>query len=100
MIRYNLIVLFLIASIIFSYGVQADVSAEREVLARLLHELQVLETLIDKAEVQREKESRIQFRYDWLRQDIARIKTGIQAHLNAPRTEPRTFPPLRGDYRR
>lgn len=100
MFRYILIVLFLTANIFFSGGVQADVSAERAALASLLHELQVLETLIANAEAQREKDTRIQFRYDWLRQDIDRIKTGLRAHINAPRIEPRNFPPLRGDYRR
>jgi RAQPRD family integrative conjugative element protein len=43
---------------------------------------------------------RIQFRYDWLRQDLERIKSGIQSHINAPRSQPRAYPSLRGDYRR
>ena len=90
----------LMIGITLSCYTYADVSAERESLARLLHELEVLETLIAQSERQRVKGARIQFRYDWLRQDIDRIKDGIQAHINAPRTEPRTFPPLRGDYRR
>ena len=56
--------------------------------------------LIEDAESQANPDGRIRFRYDWLRQDLVRIRAGIQEHIDAPRTEPRTFPPLRGDYRR
>ena len=78
----------------------ADADAEREALARIVHELDALEALIRKAESQAEPDARIRFRYDWLRQDLARVQQGIQDHIDAPRSEPRTFPPLRGDYRR
>ncbi len=30
---------------------------------------------------------------------LEHIRAGIQEHIDAPRNEPRTFPPLRGDYR-
>ncbi len=75
------------------------VDAEREALARLIHEIEALEPLIATAESQASPDTRIRFRYDWLRQDLERIRAGIQEHIDAPRTEPRTFPPLRGDYR-
>lgn len=78
----------------------ADADAERESLARIAHELDALEALIRKAESQAEPDARIRFRYDWLRQDLTRVQQGIQDHIDAPRSEPRTFPPLRGDYRR
>ena len=78
----------------------ADADAEREVLVRIDHDLDALEPLIRKAESQAEPDARIHFRYDWLRQDLARVRQGIQDHIDAPRAEPRTFPPLRGDYRR
>lgn len=77
----------------------ADPDAERETLARLTHEIEALVPLITTAESQASPETRIRFRYDWLRQDLERIRAGIQAHIDAPRSEPRTFPPLRGDYR-
>ena len=77
----------------------ADPDAEREALARLTHEIEALAPLIATAESQASPETRIRFRYDWLRQDLERIRTGIQEHIDAPRNEPRTFPPLRGDYR-
>ena len=78
----------------------ADADAEREALARLAHEIEALEPLVRQAEAQTEPEARVRFRYDWLRQDLARVRQGIEEHLSTPRSEPRTFPPLRGDYRR
>ena len=78
----------------------ADADSEREALARITHELEALEPLIREAETQSVPDARIHFRYDWLRQDLARMRLGIQEHIDAPRTQPRIFPPLRGDYRR
>jgi RAQPRD family integrative conjugative element protein len=78
----------------------ADADGERAALARIIHELQSLEPLIVEAAAQANPDARIRFQYDWLRQDLTRIRLGIQEHIDAPRSEPRTFPPLRGDYRR
>ena len=77
----------------------ADPDAEREALARLIHEIEALEPIIATAESQATPDARIRFRYDWLRQDLERIRAGIQEHIDAPRNEPRKVPPLRGDYR-
>ena len=73
---------------------------EHEALARVLHELEVLEPLIREAESAETAGDRISFRYDWLRRDINQIKGGLEAHLDAVHEEPRSFTPLRGDYRR
>jgi len=78
----------------------ADTDAERAALVRIVHELETLKPLIRTAESKTNPDARIRFRYDWLRQDLARMRLGIQEHIDAPRAEPRTFPPLRGDYRR
>jgi len=78
----------------------ADADGEREALARIVHELEALEPLIRTAESQAQPDARIRFRYDWLRQDLSRVEQGIRDHIDAPRSEPRSFPPLRGDYRR
>ena len=77
-----------------------DAGGERAALARINHELQAIEPLITEAASQANPDARIQFQYDWLRQDLDRIRLGIQTHIDAPRAEPRSFPPLRGDYRR
>jgi RAQPRD family integrative conjugative element protein len=73
--------------------------AEREALARLTHEIEALAPLIATAESHASPDTRIRFRYDWLRQDLERVRSGIQEHIDAQRNQPRTFPPLRGDYR-
>ena len=78
----------------------ADADAERAALSRIIHEIQSLEPLIVEAASQANPDARIRFQYDWLRQDLYRIRLGIQEHFDAPRSEPRSFPPLRGDYRR
>ena len=78
----------------------ADAEGEREVLARISHEIKAIRPLIDHASSQANPEARIQFQYDWLRQDLAQIRRGIHEHIDTPRSEPRIFPPLRGDYRR
>ena len=78
----------------------ADADGERAVLARIIHEFQAIESLITEAASQANPDARIRFQYDWLRRDIDRIRQGIQAHIDTPRSEPRTFPPLLGDYRR
>jgi RAQPRD family integrative conjugative element protein len=80
--------------------VRADAAGEREQLARVIHELQALEPLLRAAQSKANPDARVRFRYDWLRQDLQRMRLGIQEHINAPRAQPRSFPPLRGDYRR
>ena len=78
----------------------ADADGEHAALARIHHELQTIEPLIAEASSQANPDARVRFQYDWLRQDLDRIRRGIEEHIDAPRSEPRTFPPLRGDYRR
>lgn len=91
---------FLILSLVIAPVALADADAEREALAQIIHELNALEPLIKQAETNADQDSRIRFRYDWLRQDLKQIKDGIDSHIDSPRAQPRTFPPLRGDYRR
>ncbi len=91
---------FLIIGVVVTPTAFADVDAEREALAKVIHELNALDSLINRAEANAEQNSRIRFRYDWLRQDLKQIKDGIQSHIDSPRAQPRSFPPLRGDYRR
>jgi RAQPRD family integrative conjugative element protein len=96
----QLLVLVLLGSVLPVPYAAADTDAEREVLARISHELVATEPLIAEAESQANPDARIRFQYDWLRQDLERVRLGIQEHIDAPRAEPRSFPPLRGDYRR
>ena len=91
---------FLIIGLVVTPAAFANADAEREALAKVIHEINALESLIKRAEANAEQDSRIRFRYDWLRQDLKQITDGIQSHIDSPRAQPRSFPPLRGDYRR
>ncbi len=77
----------------------ADADGERVALSKIVHELDALKPLITEAKSQSNPDERIQFQYDWLVLDLHRIKSGIEEHLTAPRSQPRSFPPLKGDYR-
>ena len=96
----QLLVLVLIGTELPVQFAFADADGERAALARIVHELQAIQPLITEAAAQANPDARIRFQYDWLRQDLDRIRLGIQSHIDTPRSEPRTFPPLRGDYRR
>jgi len=91
---------FLIIGSLIMPVVFADADAEREALAKIIYELKALELLIKQAEANADQDARVRFRYDWLRQDLKQIRDGVQSHIDAPRAQPRSFPPLRGDYRR
>lgn len=78
----------------------ADPDAEREALANLITEIELLLPLVDEAQRHANENDRVRFRYDWLRQDVTRIRQGIQEHVDGPRMEPRSVPPLRGNYSR
>ena len=96
----HVLVLGLFATLLPVQYAAADADAEQAALARITHELEAIEPLIAEAASQANPDARIQFQYDWLRQDLNRIRRGIEEHIDAPRSEPRTFTPLRGDYRR
>lgn len=99
--RNKALVLAVVLGVVLPAGrAIGDADGEREALARLAHEIDTLAPLLTKAEAQADPNARIRFRYDWLRQDIERVRSGIQAHIDAPRAEPRKVEPLRGDYRR
>ena len=78
--------------------VSADSDAEREALAQLIHELDLLTPVIDRAEREADPDSRVQFQYSWLRQDLNRVRSGIEDHIRGTRFEPRKFHPIRGEY--
>ena len=96
----TLLILGVIALALYGSLAHADAAAERQTLARIIHELELLAPLLTEAEANADPDARIRFRYDWLRQDLQQVEQGIQQHIDAPRSSPRTVPPLRGDYRR
>ncbi len=72
---------------------------ENATLVKLLHELDALAPLVSEAENKALLDSRVRLNYGWLRRDLELVKSGIEWHLNTPNTEPRSFEPLKGDYR-
>ncbi|MGH8651421.1 MAG: RAQPRD family integrative conjugative element protein [Gammaproteobacteria bacterium] len=96
--RYSLLIAILL--LLGITAVEADQASERGQLARLAHELEALQPLVDAAEAQADYPARIRFQYPWLRQDLDKVRQGILEHLQAPQGEPRQIPPLAGDYRR
>ena len=78
---------------------QAQNDTERQYLALLANEITALEAALHKAELHQNKDARVKFQYEWLRDDFAKMKAGILAHVNAPRTQPRKVVPLQGYYR-
>ncbi len=75
-----------------------DVEVERAALVRLIHELEQLEPLIQKAQTAAVSTQRVHFQYLWLRADLEKIKAGIREYLDVAPTTPRVLPPLAGDY--
>ena len=96
----KLLVSGLLAAVLPVQFAFADAGGERAALARIIHELEAIDPLITEAASQANPDARVRFQYEWLRQDLDRIRLGIQEHIDAPRSQPRTFAPLRGDYRR
>ncbi len=80
-------------------SVMAQEDLEREYLALLANEIEALEAVLHKAEQNQNKDARVKFQYSWLRSDLAQMKQGVLAHINAPRNQPRKVAPLRGEYR-
>lgn len=78
---------------------QATRSGEREVLARIVTEIDYLKTMARDAESQASDRDRVRFQYDWFDRDLERIKQGILDYLHGPNNTATGAPPLRGDYR-
>ncbi|MBT0960340.1 integrative conjugative element protein, RAQPRD family [Denitromonas iodatirespirans] len=76
----------------------ADESLERENLARIQHELRLIQAQVRDAAGAADTTGRVRFRYDWLTRDLDLMAAAIDEHLDAPR-QPRAVAPLRGDYR-
>ena len=87
------------ATLINSASVRADEDQERENLARLEHDIRLLQAQVRSAAAQGNTMARVQFRYDWLDHDLELMRRGVADHLDAPR-QPRPVPPLQADYRR
>ena len=98
--QHPYLALFFVAGLVVATMGVARADTERETLMRLSQEIEAMTPLIDAAERHADKTRRIRFRYDWLRRDLERIRDGLIEHATADQATPRSYPPLRGDYRR
>ena len=71
---------------------------EREALARVAKELQLIKTMIEKAEQHKDKNAVRSFRYDALNSDIEGMIEGIYTHLHRPSRLPKRIEPLVLEY--
>ncbi|MBV1889284.1 MAG: RAQPRD family integrative conjugative element protein [Proteobacteria bacterium] len=72
---------------------------ERSVLRRLNTELGIVTNIINEAQQAANRLDRRQVDYQRLIDDLEKIQQGILDAINAERREPRSLPPLDGDYR-
>ncbi len=96
--NFNKITLILLLSL--SSIAQSDTDGERAALTKLIHELDALQPLVEEAESQADSSARPHHRFDLLRYEIDLVRSGIEEMLLPARIQPRSFPPLKGDYRR
>lgn len=95
-----LVTIALTAALLSSAIIHADAHSEREMLNRLAQQIQALDELIDRAEAESEPDARVQFQYQWLRQDLVRVRKGIEDYVRGAHHDRRTYPPIEGEYQR
>lgn len=77
-----------------------DNTAERDVLAAVVRQLDLLDRLAERAAaVSPPERARYHFDHARLRKDLQRVRAGIQDYLTPPRAQPRDPVELSGDYR-
>ena len=72
---------------------------ERSALHRINTDLEAITRIIEEAEQAANPRDRRQVDYQRLRADLKKIQQGILDATNAVRREPRSLPPVEGDYR-
>ena len=79
----------------------SDNAAEREMLAAVTRQLELLDRLAEHAATTAPQErARYHFDYARLRADLERVRTGVRDYLVPQRAQPRDPVPLAGDYTR
>ncbi|GAA0846191.1 MULTISPECIES: integrative conjugative element protein, RAQPRD family [Burkholderiaceae] len=80
-------------------AVAADDATEREQLAALARQLELVNRLAEHAaDVSPQERARYHFDYARLREDVKRVRAGVQDYLVPQRAQPRDPVPLAGDY--
>lgn len=84
---------------VLSAPAYAVTDQERSALQRLNVELEAIIKIIDEAQQAANPDDRRQVNYQRLRADLLKIQQGIFDAASAVRREPRSLPPIEGDYR-
>lgn len=84
---------------VLSAPTYAVTDQERSALQRLNVELEAITKIIDEAQQAANPDDRRQVNYQRLRADLLKIQQGILDAASAVRREPRSLPPIEGDYR-
>ncbi len=92
------LVILVIQILFLGMNAFANTAMENQELAKIQQVIRSLYPMINVAEQQQVKSNRIQFRYDWLRCDLALIQKGISSKLHGVLVEPRYFKSIHGDY--
>lgn len=95
----RMFVLIVISFVMVSNSsVFADITQENITLSRISNILNAVYPLIDKAQKESDKNTRIKFQYTWLKKDIQKIQSGIAQKINENDIEPRVVAPLSTKY--
>jgi RAQPRD family integrative conjugative element protein len=78
----------------------ADADLENAQLAALVRQLEILDRLAAQSAASSPVGARYHFDYARLRQDLARVRTGIEDYLSPRRAQPRDPDTLSGEYQR
>lgn len=96
--RHAFVAMLLVASGL-QPAIAADDATEREQLAALSRQLELLDRLAEHAaDVSPQERTRYHFDYARLRDDVKRVRAGVQDYLVPQRAQPRDPVPLAGDY--
>ncbi|HBN8606936.1 TPA: RAQPRD family integrative conjugative element protein [Pseudomonas aeruginosa] len=94
------VAILLIAPSTYQSAAAADDGIEREQLAALVRQLDLIDRLAEHAaHTAPQQRARYHFDHARLREDLQRVRTGIQDYLTPPRAQPRDPVELSGDYR-
>ena len=93
------LLLFIFIIVRLSVPTYAITDQERSVLQRLNAELGTITNIINEAQQAANQRDRRQVDYQRLNGDLEKIQQGILDAINAERREPRSLPPVVGDYR-
>ena len=72
--------------------------SERDVLARVVHELRAIDALVAEADERKATGARLSFDYQQLRLELNAVSRGIEEYIGGTRMQPRSFEALSADY--